>query len=81
MLSCKALAQLHASDFLDHELTPRQRFGVRVHLILCKNCRRFIKQLQIVRSALQRTAPPLETTRAQSIAAGLHSAHLEQNKS
>jgi predicted anti-sigma-YlaC factor YlaD len=81
MLSCKALAQLHASDYLDHELTPRQRFGVRVHLILCKNCRRFIKQLQVVRSVLQHRQLPLEETQVQSIASRLYSAHDEQNKS
>ncbi len=81
MLNCKALAQLHASDFLDRELTPRQRFGVHVHLILCKNCRRFINQLQVVRSVLRHTPPPLEANLVQSIAARLHSAHLEQNKS
>jgi predicted anti-sigma-YlaC factor YlaD len=81
MLSCKALAQLHASDYLDKELTPRQRFGVRVHLILCKNCRRFIKQLQVVRSVLQHRQLPLEETLVQSIASRLYSAHDEQNKS
>jgi hypothetical protein len=81
MLSCKALAQLHASDYLDHTLTTRERLGVRLHLILCKNCRRFIGQLQVVRDVLRRSPPPLEETRVQAIAAQMHKAYHEQKKS
>ena len=81
MLNCKTLTQQHASDYLDQQLTLRQRFGVRLHLMVCRNCRRFVNQLQVVRSVLQRRQVPLEETQVQSIASRLHSAHDEQNKS
>ncbi len=51
MLNCKTLAQRHASDYLDQQLTMRQHLGVRVHLLLCKICRRFIDQLRLVRKS------------------------------
>lgn len=81
MLTCKTLAQRHASDYLDQKLTPRQHFGVRIHLLLCANCRRFLRQLHVVRSVLRGSPPPLEETEVQSIAAGLYNAHQENNKS
>jgi hypothetical protein len=81
MLSCKALTQLHASDYLDHALTPRARFGVRVHLVLCRNCRRFISQLQVIREVLRRNPPPTGDLQVQATAAQLHRAYHEQKKS
>jgi len=81
MLSCKALAQQHASDYLDHQLTNRQRFSVRLHLMLCGNCRRFITQLKVVREVLRRNPPPTDETQVQATATKLHSAYHEQNKS
>ena len=81
MLNCKTLVQQHASDYLEQQLTFRQRISVRVHLVLCKNCRRFVSQLKVVRSVLLRSPPPLEETQVQSIAVKLHSAHHQQNKS
>ena len=81
MLNCKTLTQQHASDFLEHQLPMRQRFSIRLHLVLCKNCRRFVNQLQLVRGVLQRRQAPLDDTQIQSIVARLHSAQEEQKKS
>jgi anti-sigma factor ChrR (cupin superfamily) len=81
MLNCKTLTQQHASDFLEHQLPMRQRFSIRLHLVLCKNCRRFVNQLQLVRGVLQRRQAPLEDTQIQSIVARLYSAQEEQKKS
>jgi len=47
-LSCKAATRLQ-SEALDHELPLRQRFGLRVHLMLCKWCRRYGKQITFLR--------------------------------
>lgn len=41
MLTCKELVA-HSSDYLDGQLTLRQRLVVRAHLAMCGNCRRFI---------------------------------------
>jgi hypothetical protein len=72
MLTCKALTQHHANDYFDHQFTPRQRFGVRVHLMLCRHCGRFVKQLLVVRYVLRRSRAPTGETQVLSIAEKLH---------
>jgi hypothetical protein len=49
---CKAATRLQ-SEALDHRLTFRQRVGLRLHLLLCKWCRRYGKQITFVRNASQ----------------------------
>src|SRR2546427_11661475 len=48
--NCKAASRLQ-SEALDHKLPSRQRFGLRVHLLLCKWCRRYGKQITFLRKA------------------------------
>src|SRR2546428_11735212 len=48
--NCKTAARLQ-SEALDHKLPLRQRFGLRVHLMLCKWCRRYGKQITFLRDA------------------------------
>ncbi len=48
--SCKTAARLQ-SEALDHKLTLRQRFGLRIHLVLCKWCRRYGKQIALIHEA------------------------------
>ena len=50
--SCKMAARLQ-SEALDHPLTLRQRLGLRIHLMLCKWCSRYGKQITFVRKAAQ----------------------------
>jgi len=45
---CKTAARLK-SEALDHKLPLRQRFGLRVHLLLCKWCRRYGTQITFLR--------------------------------
>jgi hypothetical protein len=46
--NCKAASRLQ-SEALDHPLPLRQRMGLRVHLVLCKWCRRYGKQIGFLR--------------------------------
>jgi len=48
--TCKDVTQL-ASEALEHELSFRQRWGLRLHLWLCRNCRRFVRQLRFLHRA------------------------------
>jgi len=48
--NCREASRLQ-SEALDHELTPLRRFGLRMHLILCKWCRRYGKQIRFLRHA------------------------------
>ncbi|QGX39352.1 anti-sigma factor [Permianibacter aggregans] len=43
MLSCKNIAE-HAGDIHDRQLPLSRRLAVRLHLMLCNACRRFLKQ-------------------------------------
>ncbi len=44
MLSCKDINQ-KASQYIDGELTIRQRLVVGFHLLMCVHCRRYVRQL------------------------------------
>ena len=48
--SCKGATRLQ-SEALDRKLTLRQRFGLRAHLLICKWCRRYGKQITFLRIA------------------------------
>ena len=48
--NCRDASRLQ-SEALDRFLTPLQRFGLRVHLVLCKWCRRYGKQIRFLRRA------------------------------
>src|SRR5205814_4684397 len=45
---CKTATRLQ-SEALDRKLPLRQRCGLRVHLLLCKWCRRYGKQITFLR--------------------------------
>ena len=48
--SCRAAVRLQ-SDALDRPLALRQRLGLRMHLVLCRWCRRYGKQIKFLRAA------------------------------
>jgi len=48
--SCKQATRLQ-SDALDRKLPFPQRFGLQLHLLLCKWCRRYGKQIRFLRDA------------------------------
>ncbi|BAN49881.1 zf-HC2 domain-containing protein [Metapseudomonas resinovorans] len=52
MLTCKELVA-RSSDLLDGELSFRERMAVRRHLMLCRNCRRFIKQMKLTQAVIR----------------------------
>lgn len=52
MLSCKEVTQL-VSQSLDGRLGWRARVGVRLHLLVCRACVRFVRQMRFLRTAAQ----------------------------
>ncbi|MCS3419115.1 anti-sigma factor RsiW [Pseudomonas sp. BIGb0450] len=52
MLTCKEQVA-RSSDFLDGQLTLRERLLVRHHLMFCPNCRRFIRQMRLMQATLK----------------------------
>lgn len=49
MLNCKQVAQL-ASEYLDQESGSKLTWQIRVHLLMCANCRRFVRHLRIAKT-------------------------------
>ncbi len=56
MLSCKDVTHL-ASDYLEKSANGKLHWKIRLHLLACKCCRRFIRHLKIT----QQIAPQLIT--------------------
>ena len=62
MYSCKEVTQM-VSESLDHKLPLVQRIGIRVHLLMCKFCSRYRKQLLILREAMRLQERYIEDTK------------------
>lgn len=56
MLTCKEQVA-RSSDYLDGQLSFRERLMMRHHLMFCPNCRRFIRQMRLMQATL-RVMPP-----------------------
>ncbi|PJY94322.1 anti-sigma factor family protein [Pseudomonas donghuensis] len=52
MLSCKQLVA-RSSDYLDEQLTLGERLMVRQHLLFCRHCRRFLKQMRVAQATVR----------------------------
>lgn len=52
MKNCKETSVL-VTQSLDRGLTFRERLAMRMHLLICRNCARFMKQMHLMRSWLR----------------------------
>lgn len=48
MKNCKETSVL-VTQSLDRGLTFQERFAMRLHLLICRNCARFMKQMHLIR--------------------------------
>ena len=55
-MSCKEVAEL-SSDYLDQELSTLHRFSLRLHLLLCRECRELVLGIR----SLLRVSPDLKS--------------------
>ncbi len=53
MTTCKEVSEL-LSQAQDRRLGPGEKFGLRIHLMMCKGCRNFGDQLEFIRAAMKR---------------------------
>ena len=51
MFNCRKVTRM-VSDSLDHKLPLYQRFGIRIHLMMCKFCSRYRNQLLLMRKII-----------------------------
>ena len=59
MLSCKQASQL-VSQSLERPLNRQERFALRMHLWICRYCKRFSQQLHALRVILRRRVQQIE---------------------
>lgn len=59
MLSCKQASML-VSQSLERKLNGRERFALRMHLFICKYCKRFSQQINGLRVALTQHVKDVE---------------------
>ncbi|WP_431700555.1 anti-sigma factor family protein [Pseudomonas sp. BR20] len=78
MLTCKEQVA-RSSDYLDGQLTFRERLLVRHHLMFCPNCRRFIRQMRLMQATL-RILPQEPVKDADALAQRLAAERLKDQK-
>ena len=57
MLTCKEQVA-RSSDYLDGQLTFRERLFMRQHLLFCGHCRRFMRQMRLMQATLRLLPEP-----------------------
>ncbi len=57
-MTCKH-ATLLLSEAEERKLSTRERRGLRFHVLICTTCRRFKKQLRLLRLLLTQASPKL----------------------
>ena len=71
MKNCKETSLL-VTQSMDRKLTWTERTGMRIHLAVCHNCARFMKQMQLLQGWLksedESTQPGLSDERRKRIA-------------
>ena len=77
MLTCKEQVA-RSSDYLDGQLSFRERLMVRHHLMFCPNCRRFIRQMRLMQATL-RAMPEEAVPDVDKIAERLAAEHLKDD--
>ncbi len=65
MLSCRDVTQL-ISRSMDTSLPVGKRIGVRIHLLICRFCARYEKQLLLIRETVRRVVAEEELPGAPS---------------
>jgi hypothetical protein len=66
MLSCKDVTKL-LSESMDATLPIGKRIGVRLHLLICRFCARYKRQLLLIRETARRLAAIEEAPMLQAL--------------
>jgi hypothetical protein len=83
MPSCRDISRL-VSDAMDHRLPLQQRLMIRLHIGMCALCRRYERQLHLLRHASTHYADPEENRAEQPLSAAAKErlkASLKQSRS
>ncbi|WP_323773507.1 zf-HC2 domain-containing protein [Alcanivorax sp.] len=67
MLKCKDVVEKADALVDGSPLTWRERLAMRLHLLICHHCRRYVRQLRALLHHLPRNPDSLEDVRTQEI--------------
>ena len=67
MLKCKHVVAKADAIVDGAPLTRRERFALRLHLLMCHHCRRYIRQLRALLGTLPRETDALDDARTQEV--------------
>lgn len=73
MLRCREVTELVGTEALAGG-TLRQRLGVRLHLLMCRHCRAYVRSLRRIAAAARRMSldePPLAASRVEGVMAAI----------
>ena len=71
MLTCKGASHL-VSESQDRPLGVFESWRLRIHLWICINCRRFERQIGLMRRLLRQSGPDAETGAASPLSTEAH---------
>lgn len=66
MLSCKQVATL-ASQYLDQDVSAPMKWKIRMHLMMCANCRRFVRHLKITQTLAKNVNLTIQETDTEKV--------------
>ena len=52
LFNCKKVSHL-VSESMDHDISPARRIGIRFHLMMCRYCWRYQRQLKTIRQMVR----------------------------
>ena len=70
MMSCKQVAEL-SSDYLEQELSALRRFSLRLHILLCRECRGLVHGIRSLLNLSPELRSPGDTARYEDLAVRL----------
>ncbi len=70
MMSCKEVAEL-SSDYLEQELSAWRRFSLRLHILLCRQCRELVQGLRSLLNVSSELRSPGDAARYEDLATRL----------
>lgn len=66
MLKCIDVLAL-GSVYVDDTLTPAERRSLRLHLFMCRHCRKYLRALQLTRATIAALPVPVEEPQVELI--------------
>ena len=75
-LPCEDMTAL-ISRAMDAELPFRERFAYKLHLLYCRACRRYLRQVRVLREQLGRIRQALDLDAGDPVASSLETAPLD----